>query len=69
MADDPARARFMIINLLRVGGLAIFVFGLLVTQGRFGLPPAAGYVLMALGIADIFLAPLILARRWRTPPS
>ena len=30
---------------------------------------AVGFVLMAIGLLEVFLLPTLLARRWRTPPS
>lgn len=68
---DPAAARFAALQLVRLGGALLVLFGLLVLSHRFealaGLPDAAGFVIAAIGLADFFAVPKILARKWRTP--
>lgn len=58
------------IQLVRVSGVALVLVGILVQARRFELlpqvPPGAGYVLILVGLAAAFLAPLALARRWRS---
>ena len=69
--DNVARNRFIIIQLTRIGGTAIALFGILLWQsdrlvqgGSFlGLPIALA------GLAISFWAPLHLVRKWRTPPG
>lgn len=68
-ADDLARNRWIAIQLLRAGGVLMVVIGVMGLGGRIDLPPVAAYVLAAVGIADVFLVPRLLARRWRTPPQ
>lgn len=68
-APDPARARFLVINLVRLIGVAMILLGILVAEDMIELPTEAGYVLVALGLAEVFLVPRLLARRWRTPPE
>jgi hypothetical protein len=68
MNDDPAMARFLVIQLARLSGVALAVFGLLVLAGRVDLPRMAGLALTLLGMADALVAPLLLARRWKSPP-
>ena len=69
MNDDPARARFAVIQLLRIAGVALVVFALLVIAGRFALPRAAGYVALGFGLVDVFVVPLLLARHWKSPDA
>lgn len=70
---DPAVARFAAIQLVRLSGVALVVGGLLIQAGRFPwlaeLPPELGYLLIALGLVEVFVLPFVLARRWRTPPQ
>ena len=70
-AADPAAARFMIIQIVRFSGVALVLLGLAIQSGRVaalsGIPAAVGYVLIAVGLIDTFVAPAVLARRWRTP--
>lgn len=67
--DAAARNRWLVINLLRLVGVAMVILGILIVRGRIGQPDAVGFVLLALGLADIFFVPTLLARKWRTPPS
>ena len=67
VSEDVARGRWMAINLVRVGGAAMVVVGLMMIQGVIAAPEWAGYVVLAAGLIDIFLAPLLLARKWRSP--
>jgi len=67
MSDDPAAARFAVIQLVRVTGLILTLFGLAVVFGRTGLPVVAGYVLTVAGLIDFFVITKLLARRWKSP--
>ena len=40
--------------------------GALVLGGILPLPEIAGYILVALGVAEIFILPIVLAKRWRS---
>jgi uncharacterized membrane protein HdeD (DUF308 family) len=70
---DPAAARFMAMQAVRLAGVAMVLAGLLVVAGPpdvlGNLPDVAGYILLAAGLIDVFLVPTLLARRWRTPPE
>ena len=70
-ANDPAAARFMIIQIARFSGVALVLLGLAIQSGRVaaldGIPAVVGYVFIAVGLIDTFVAPAMLARRWRTP--
>jgi len=69
MSDDPARARFAAIQLVRIAGVAGVVLGILAASRRTLLPPQAGYVLIAAGLVATFVLPAMLIRKWRTPPE
>jgi hypothetical protein len=69
MTDDRAPQRFYLLQLARLGGVVLVVIGLIATQGRLGLPEAAGYVLLLAGIAEFFVVPRLLARKWRSPDA
>lgn len=68
---DPAAARFAIIQVVRVAGVLLVLLGLAVQAGTVealqGVPAAVGYAFIAAGLIDVFVAPALLARRWRTP--
>lgn len=68
--DDRARARFFTLGLIRLGGVAIAFLGIAIIAKRL-IEPAEiiGGVLIAMAIVDVIVVPLILVRRWRTPPA
>ena len=70
---NSAAARFAIIQIVRFSGVALVLLGLAIQSGRVaalaGIPAWIGYVLIAVGLIDTFVAPAVLARRWRTPPQ
>lgn len=66
-APDPARNRFIVIQLMRLSGVAMVMFGLAILSGKTDLPLAAGYVLSVVGMFDAMVVPLLLSRRWKSP--
>lgn len=67
--DTRPRGRFMLIQLVRISGVTMVLIGLLAMNGRFDLPREAGFVLSALGLIGATVAPLRLARKWKSPPQ
>ena len=69
---DPAKGRFVMIQLARLIGVFMVLFGILLQDGRIvalrEVPRAVGFVLIAIGLLDVFVMPVILARRWRSKP-
>ena len=66
-ASDKARGRFIVLQMLRLSGVALVVFGLAVVNGMLGLPALVGYVLIVAGMVDSFVIPALLARSWKSP--
>jgi hypothetical protein len=68
MTEDETRARgrFIVIQLVRLTGLGLFLFGLLAIAGRVALPEVAGYVMAAVGLVEMLIVPLILSRKWKS---
>lgn len=66
MSGDPARGRFAAMQLARLAGVALVIAALLVLRQRINLPEAAGWIMLVAGLAGTFLAPQILARKWRS---
>jgi len=64
---DPAKKRFLAISLLRFSGVALVMLGLGITFGKVDLPPLLGPVFSILGMFDMFVMPVILSRRWKSP--
>lgn len=69
VSDEVARNRWLVIGALRVAGVAMVLVGLLIVQQVIPERAWAGYAILAVGLADVFLVPLLLARKWRSPPE
>ena len=69
VSEETARNRWAVIQAVRLGGVALVLVGILIRYAVIPAPAAVGFVLMAVGLIDVFLVPTLLARRWRTPPS
>jgi len=67
VSEDVARGRWMAINAVRVAGVVMVLVGILGLEGVFEYPAIAGYILVAVGVIDIFFVPLVMARKWRSP--
>jgi hypothetical protein len=72
ITDDQWRNRFILLNLVRIGGTLVVMLGLLVWQtnlvrpggwGEVGLPLALIGLLISFGLSRTLLA------KWRTPPG
>ena len=68
---DPARGRFAMMQVARLVGVFLVLFGILLQDGRIALlrdaPRFVGYLPMIAGMAIVFVMPVYLARRWRSP--
>ena len=70
-AEELARKRFMVLNLVRFTAVAVIFAAAANIAGKL-LPeftPTLGYVLLVVGAVDFFLAPVLLKRAWRTPDA
>ena len=63
--EDIARQRWMVLNIVRIGGLALVLVALAIHYGRIPWPEPVAWVLAATGLLEFFIAPKLLARRWR----
>jgi hypothetical protein len=66
--DDLWRNRFIAVNLMRIGGTAIVLFGLILWQTNVIVPggdPWLGVPLVAIGLVASFWGPIALARHWK----
>lgn len=68
---DPAIARFAVLQVLRLTGALLVLLGVVALSHRFpaldAIPEVAAYAIIAVGLADFFVMPMLLARRWRSP--
>ena len=78
MSTDPPpvseatwRNRFILINLTRIGGTLVVLFGIVIWHSDLVRPGGTivGLPIALLGLAVSFGGPQFLARRWRTPPG
>lgn len=72
-SDAAARNRWMVIQLMRAGGVAFVILGILMARDVVSIGGDAnvlvGYAFIVIGLLDAFLVPRYLARKWRTPPE
>jgi hypothetical protein len=66
MSEEQAKARFLIIQLVRLTGIAMAMFGLAIIAGKAALPVKAGYVLFAIGLFEAMFVPILLTKRWKS---
>lgn len=65
--EDQARARFLVIQIMRLSGVAMVIAALLILNGVLPLPRIVAWVFLPIGLVDVFIVPQILARKWRSP--
>ncbi len=65
--NDSAKSRFIVLQVVRLTGIVLGIFGLAILAGKIELPRIAGAMLVIVGVIDAFVAPAILARRWKKP--
>ncbi len=66
---DPAKARWMMLQLIRLGGLLFILGGMVVLSGSVSGPPVLGIGLLLIGLFEFFFLPVMVARRWKSPPE
>nr|WP_315456411.1 hypothetical protein [uncultured Sphingorhabdus sp.] len=68
--ETRTQYRFLVLNLCRLTGAVMLVIGLaVIAREAFGLPKAAGYLLFVVGMIDLILVPVLLAKRWKSKPT
>lgn len=70
--EAAARQRFIAINVIRMSGIALVMFGFLIMMQRFGWvqggkAKAMGSIIATVGIIQAIIIPRALLRAWRTP--
>jgi len=66
--EEQAKGRFVTLNIIRLVGLGMVLFGIANALGRFlpELSPWLGYVLVAMGMFEFFFLPNIVSKNWRS---
>ena len=70
-SDDVWRNRFILINLVRIGGTIVVLLALALWQSDLIVEGGSiiGFPIALAGLVVSFWGPLWLARRWREPPA
>lgn len=65
------RNRFILMNLVRIGGTVIVLLALLLWQSDVFVEGGSiiGFPIAIAGLVISFFAPKYVARQWRTPPG
>lgn len=63
--EQLARKRFFILQLIRLSGAAMALFGAIIISGRVIDFPELGYLLLVLGALEFFLLPNFISKSWR----
>ena len=67
MDDDVARRRLIVYSLVRFGGLAIFLLGIVIGYTDLVRPggwPQVGAIVVIMGVIDAMFAPRLLKKVW-----
>ena len=72
--EAAAKQRFIALNLFRLSGVAIVMFGFLIMAQKFGFVAGQkakimGAIIATIGMFQTLVVPRILGRVWRTPPK
>lgn len=70
--EAAAKQRFVALNLFRLSGIALVMFGFLIMAQKFGFVTGQkakimGAIIASVGMFQTILVPRLLARAWRTP--
>ncbi|WP_379920563.1 hypothetical protein [Erythrobacter sp. R86502] len=63
-SDARARNRFIIINAVRFGGVAMVMLGFAIVRGLIEWPYAVGVVIVLAGFFEVFFLPRFIVRSW-----
>jgi len=66
MSDDPAKLGFMILQFMRMSGVAFAVIGAAIMAGKIHAPPLFGLGLAVFGVVESLVLPALLARKWKS---
>ena len=72
--EAAAKQRFIALNLFRLSGVAVVMFGFLIMAQKFGFVAGQkakimGAIIATVGLFQAMVVPRILGRAWRTPPQ
>ena len=56
-------------QLVRLGAALAVLLGIVIISGRLIAVPAIGYALLVAGAFGFFALPVMLAKKWKSPPQ
>jgi len=63
--EETARLRYIAMNAVRIGGIAVLLLGLLIARRVMDGPWWLGAVLAVGGLLVFFFLPTLMVRRWK----
>lgn len=67
-ADQLARQRLIVMNVVRLSGIVLTFVGLAGIAEKLSIGREIGAFLFIFGLFEALFMPAILARRWKSPP-
>jgi hypothetical protein len=67
-ADQLARQRLLVMNAVRLSGVGLALLGLAIIAGKIDLGREIGAFLFIFGLFEALFMPMVLAKRWKSPP-
>ena len=67
MADqDTVARRFWVIQMARLSAFVMVFIGALIVSKIIDLPDFVGYIILVIGLAEFFIVPMVLSKRWKS---
>ena len=67
MADEETVARrFWVIQMARLSAFVMVFIGALIVSKIIDLPDFVGYIIIVIGLAEFFVVPAVLSKRWKS---
>ena len=67
MADqDTVARRFWVIQMARLSAFVMVFIGALIVSKIIDLPDFVGYIILVIGLAEFFVVPMVLSKRWKS---
>ncbi|QIQ86898.1 MAG: hypothetical protein G9473_09515 [Erythrobacter sp.] len=63
--EETARKRYIVMNAVRIGGIAVLLIGIAMARGVVPGPWWLGAFLAVDGLITFFFAPTLLVRHWK----
>lgn len=67
--DELVKRRWGLLQLVRLGAALAVLLGIVIISGRLIAVPAIGYALLVAGAFGFFALPVMLAKKWKSPPQ